>query len=307
MIIEDGGLSDTVLNDDSGFADSTPAPAPAEPAKEPAKEPLELTEDQALDDSAAQTAEGDEGGDKTENPVEKRIKGALAARDDARNKLANAQEENKALAARIAAIEAKFTPEKAAEAAEEVPPNPEDYEFGALDQKYIDDAIDYRTKVGVREALGSVEQRFQQQREQQAVQAEQQAAIDDAKTIVAKGAAKFDDFEEVVWERGLREEYKLDKPTFDALRDPETVHADEIIYALASDPAEAARVAAMSPTQQTRYVLAKDAEIAGKATTRTTKAPPPPGQQVRGQSGRFTTPGDTESLEDFEKEFYKKK
>lgn len=301
-------LSDDVLNDTSGFPD-TPGTSEAASAENAASEGdddiLDLTDDQALDDSAAQ--EGKTPEEKAENPVEKRIKGALKARDEARNALENEKAARAELEKRLAAIETRMTPkpgEEGAAADEPKAPNPEDYEFGALDQKYIDDSIVYRTQIGIREALKTVETQFQEQQQQKAQQAQAQEAITAAKDIVAKGAALYDDFEEVVWERGLREEYKLDAPTFEAIRESE--HPAEIAYALASDPAEAERVFNMTPAQQAKYVFQKDQELAGKKP-RATKAPPPPGQQTRGQSGRFTTPADTDDLEAFEKEFYKKK
>jgi len=114
----------------------------------------------------------------------------------------------------------------------------------------------------------------------------------------------YDDFEEKVWEGGLRGDYQLDEPTFEAVRESE--HAAEIIYALASDPKEAARVASMTPTQQVRYVVSKEAELSDKPA-RVTKAPPPPGQSVRGSSGRYSVAADTDDLDAFEKEFFQKR
>lgn len=311
-------LPDTVLNDTSGFTDSTPtptsAPAPAETgdAGDQGDDALQLTDDQALDDSLAKPDDadaGDEGGDKpdkTENPVEKRIKGALKARDDARNALENERAAKAELEQRLRALEAKLTPENSGEAAADAPapPNPGDFDLGVLDAAYQDKLADYKAEIKVKEALGNIESKFQEQQQQRAAAAAHEKTLEDAKNIVAKGVALHDDFEEVVWERGQRQEYPLDVPTFEALREAE--NAAEIVYALASDVDEAKRVAAMTPIQQVKYVLEKDKELSAKPA-RVTKAAPPPGNQTRGASGRFQTPPDTEDLDAFEKEFFSKK
>jgi len=300
-------LSDDVLNDTSGFSDNkapeTPTPASAVSADAGGDGPLELTEDQVLDDSAAEQPQTPE--EKAENPVEKRIKGALKARDDARNALENERAAKAELERRLAAIESRMTPDKQPDAPAEKAPNPNDYEFGVLDEKYQTDAINFKVKAGVREALGEVESQFQKQQQKKAQQAYYQEQIDAAKDIVAKGAALYDDFEEVVWEGGLQEKYQMQEPTFAALR--ETDHPAEIVYALVKDPAEAARVAAMTPAQQAKYVFSKDAELASGKKPRTPKAAAPPGQQTRGASGQFTVAGDTDDLDAFSKEFFAKK
>ena len=299
-------LSDDVLNDASGFPDS-----PAPDAADAADDTLELTEDQALDDSLADPGpdegadEGDEGKSaKEENPVEKRIKGALRARDEARERLANAEAERQALAKRLEALEANLASADEPDAQpDEDAPDPTQYEYGALDPKYINDVVEYRTKTGIKAALGELETTFQEQQEQKAQQQAAQEMIDRAKEVVAKGVALYDDYEEVVWERGMRQEYPLTETTFSAICEAD--NSAQIAYALASDPAEAARVAALSPIQQVKYVIEKDQELSGKPA-RVTKAPPPPGQQTRGASGKFTVAGDTDDLNAFEKEFFKK-
>lgn len=293
------GLTDEILNSTDGFesnTDTAPAPKEAPKTPEPVEEPSETPAEPGTPEEAADGApEPTEEAPKPKRTAEDRIKQLARERNEERERVRQLEE-------RLARLETGNRTPELAPANENGPqePDPTQYEYGSLDDKYIRDMIDFRASQQIAAHLA--------QRQQEAViEAQTVAKMDQAKSIVDKGKAEFDDFEEVVWNGGMRQDYQLAEPTFEALTEADNPAA--IIYALASDPDEAARVAGMSPVQQAKYVFAKDAELSAAKTPkpRAPSAPPPPGQQVRGASGRFTTPGDTDDLDAFEKEFFKKK
>lgn len=184
-----------------------------------------------------------------------------------------------------------------------VAPDPTDlskYPLGALDDRYVEDKIAF----GIESALGSVQQRQLEDARVQAEQAEQVALLKRADEVVQKGTELYEDFHETVWEAGQRNEYAMDKPTFDALLEAE--HGADVAYFLATNKTEAARVAAMSPNQQVFYVATKNAEFAAKRKPRLPKASTPPAHQSRGTSGKFSVAPDTDDLEAFSRELFQR-
>jgi hypothetical protein len=183
-----------------------------------------------------------------------------------------------------------------------VPPDPRDltkYPLGGLDDRYLEDLTDWK----VDQKLGSVLQRQQEQdaqKETERVLSEVRAKADG---LVQRGREKYDDFAETVWEAGLREDYKLTQITFEAVAEAE--YGDEVIYALANNPAEAERVSKLSPFQQIKYVSDKSAEFAAKQKPKLPKAGTPPSHQSRGSSGKYDVAVDTEDLGAFKKALFK--
>jgi hypothetical protein len=189
--------------------------------------------------------------------------------------------------------------------ADRVVPDPRDldkYPLGALDDRYIEDRTEYLAEVKLEKLLSTALHR--QQEQDARVQAEQAATelLKKADGVVQKGSELYDDFQETVWEAGKRGEYRLEEPTFLALTEAE--HGAQIAYALATNKAEAARVASLSPFGQVQYVAQKNAEFGAKAQVRLPKAGTPPAHQSRGSSGKFTIPVDTDDLAAFSKLYF---
>jgi hypothetical protein len=292
--MDKSGLSDDILNDTSGFPDDAPAET-KETKAAPAVEEPEGNEPEG-DEPEGEDHEGEEpSSEKPRKSVKARLDEVIRQRNEERS-------ERRALEARLAALEAnrqQIQQESPKPQATADAPDPSTYEYGALDDRYINDMIDFKAKQLISEHLASTSQQLQ-------VNHAATVKMNKAREIVDKGAKVHDDFEEVVFQGGMRGDYRLDEPTFDALSEAENPH--EIIYELANNPREAARVASMSPAQQAKYVFLKDAEFTQKAKApRAPKAAPPPGSSTKGASGRFTVAGDTEDLDAFEKEFFAKK
>jgi hypothetical protein len=167
-----------------------------------------------------------------------------------------------------------------------VAPDPTDtakYPLGSLDDRYIEDLTDWKVDQKLRAA--------QQRQLENDAQAEAQRVatenLQKGRAVVEKGLETYDDFNEVVWEAGMRGDYEMSEPTFHALTEAE--HGADIAYALASNKAEAARVARLTPYQQIQYVAAENAKYAAKkAARKVPQAGNPPSHQARGASGRFT-------------------
>lgn len=186
-------------------------------------------------------------------------------------------------------------------------PDPNDaakYPLGVLDDRYIEDKIEF---VAGQKSAQLLNGRLQSEREQaETARAEAEAA--DLRGRVDKltdiGADKFEDFEEKVLEAGLRGDWKLTKDTF--VSASEQTHGAEILYNLASDKAEAARVASLPFHQQVAYVIEKNAEIAAAkpAPRNKPQAGAPPGKTPSGRSSSNPIRPDTDNLKDFKKLWY---
>jgi hypothetical protein len=250
--------------------------------------------------------------DDEEEPVKKPKKTASERIKELNRLLGEERRTNRALQqgyeARLERLEKGLPAQKTddSKVVERIAPDPDDlekYPLGRLDDRYIEDKMDYLSDLKIDKALGSVLQR-QQESDMQA-EAERMAA--DAKTKIAtlseKGEELYDDFVEVAVKAAFNEEYRLDEPTFFAINDAE--HGAQILYNLAKDKAEAARVAGLTPYQQVKYVMDKDAEIAGKAKPRLPKAGDPPKNVPKGTNARYSVAGDTDDMEAFGREVQK--
>jgi len=119
-------------------------------------------------------------------------------------------------------------------------------------------------------------------------------------TLSAKGNELYDDFEEAVVEAGMRGDWKLQQPTFEACHDAD--NGAQILYELSQDPKEALRVSRLSPYQQLKFVQERDAEIGSGRKGRTKpKAGEPPKNTARGANSKVQVNPATDNLDDFEK------
>lgn len=179
------------------------------------------------------------------------------------------------------------------------------YPLGSLDDRYIEDTINYRAEKAAERLIGSVQQR--QLESEARVQAEQVAEeiLGKISALSDKGTPLFDDFYETVVEPGMRQEYKLTQETFEAICEVE--HGAEVLRGLALNKAEAARVASLSPYQQIKYVTDKSTEIATKkAPRRIPGAGTPPNSAPRGSNGKFTGNVDVTNYSDVRKAMFGK-
>lgn len=300
-------------------ASATAAVAAAE--AEAAKAPKEVTAEDLEAEFGGEPATDADAGAETEE--------AKAAREAAEAEAAKAAEpkpEEKSaatLAAEAAAAEAQrqaeywkgvaegkgIKPEKtaeevAAEAADKEP-KAEDYEFGEADAKFIADTARYHAR-----------QEFRAEQAQAALRAEVSAMEAKWQGNVAKVVAEFPDFDEVV-NKGA-EAGTWECPPIIALGIKDSDFGPAIAYDLAKNPAEASRIAKLSPIEQAREfgriearkqiaAETKAAEAAEAAKTppetkpNVSKAPTPPSHIVRGAGGQFAASADTDDFSAFDK------
>lgn len=285
---------------------------PAE-KKTPAKQPVDDADDE--DDDAPEEGAGDDEGDTDEgeegeeNGKQKPGKKPASERIRELNRLLKEERRrSREIESRIERIEKGLPADEKGDkpTEEKVAPDPNDlekYPLGALDDRYIEDKLEFLADKKAEEKLNRTLQR-QQEEDQEAeslrVLAELQQKAD---TLTEKGTDLFDDFEEQVVTRAMQGKFPLSQETFEACSEAE--HGAAILYALATDVKEAERVAALSPYQQMKYVAEKDAEKAGKRGKRTTNAGDPPSNVPRGARGKFEVPDDTDDLDAFGKKFDK--
>lgn len=175
-------------------------------------------------------------------------------------------------------------------------PDPTDtdkYPLGHLDDRYIEDKLEWLAEKKAADRADAVLQRQQEQ-------AQQQELLTKVDTLATRGSEIFDDFQEAVVEAGMKGEWSLDQPTFEAAFEAD--NGAQILYELSQDPKEAKRVASLSPFQQLKFVQARDAEIsAGKQPRKVPKAGDPPQNLPRGTNSRTQINPATDDLDDFER------
>ncbi len=269
--------------------------------------PVEITEEkeavaEASDDAGETDAATDEGDDRGEDPDEEEEK--PKPKKQASDRIKELSRKNRSLEERLAKLENNVLPtnESPDNSSERVKPDPNDldkYPLGSLDDRYIEDMIEHVADAKTAKALESV-----LHREQEAVaqaEAEKQMTVlrSKANDLAERGSELHDDYDTVVVERGLRGEYPLTQTTFEAIADAD--HGAAILYTLATDKAEALRVAAMSPYQQLKYVAEKDGALGTKPPARLPKAGNPPQTQVKGSGTKTSISPDTTDFAAFER------
>jgi hypothetical protein len=269
---------------------------------------LELTEE----DEVAPPDEGEpEEAKKRHKSAKERIGELTAKARSAERELETERAQRAELERRIAALESGHKPD-----VPEAPkaPDPDSYEFGEADPKYIADL----TRFEIRQELAA-EKKAREESEGEAAKKARAKEVGDKldadwQTMQARGAEKYEDFGEKV------ADLKVSEPIL-ALAIQASPVGDEAAYYLASNPHEAeliqAQIAAgdvigaakafgeiegaslveapVRPTNgnpldlalyagRLKAFKAKEAKPKGKLAT---DAPEPPSQRVRGASGQF--------------------
>jgi hypothetical protein len=182
-------------------------------------------------------------------------------------------------------------------------PDPSDtakYPLGHLDDRYIEDKLEWLADQKAAKQADSVLRRQQEIERNDAVRQSQTALLEKVDDLSAKGTELFPDFQEEVVEAGMRGDWDLSQATFEAASEAD--HGAEILYNLSQDTKEASRVAKLSNYQQMKYVDEKNAEIAaGKRGRTKPKAGDPPKNLARGANSRTQINPATDNLNDFEK------
>jgi hypothetical protein len=211
-----------------------------------------------------------------------------------------------ALQAQIAALESRLTGGKSGDSkstgtAAPDPSDTEKYPLGHLDDRYIEDKLEWLAEQKATKLADSALQRQQESEQNAAIERAQSELLEKVDTLAEKGSELFDDFQETVVEAGMRGDWKLAKATFEAAAEVE--NGAQILYDLANDPKEAARVAKLSDYQQGLFVTKRNEELGtgkGKARTKPQAGDPPKSHSKGANSTTKISPA-TDNLDDFEK------
>ena len=182
-------------------------------------------------------------------------------------------------------------------------PDPTDadkYPLGHLDDRYIEDKLEWLAERKATERADAVLQRQQESERNAAAERQQQDLLVKVDDLAVRGSDIYEDFQESVVESGMRGDWDLSQATFEAAHEAD--NGAQILYELSQDKKEATRVARLSPYQQLKFVQARDAEIGkGKSPRRVPQAGEPPKNIARGANSRTHINPATENLDDFEK------
>lgn len=249
--------------------------------------------------------EGEEGEEETEPKPKPKPKASDRIRE-LNKRLRESERARAATDARLTALEKGGLP--AQNGGDKKPaigeaPDPTDaakYPLGHLDERYVEDRIQYLVKQTAGEQADAVLQREQETRAADTQRQQQEALLGKADDLAARGSEQYDDFQEAVIDTGLKGDWRLEQPTFEAAHEAE--HGAQILYELSQDKTEAARVAGLSVYGQTKFVMDRNAELAAKAKPRRIPgAGAPPQTQTRGANSRTSIKPDTDNLDDFAK------
>lgn len=211
---------------------------------------------------------------------------------------------NSKIEERLASLETRLTGENTGDSKTTgKAPDPTDlekYPLGHLDDRYIEDKLEWLADQKATKTADTVLQREQERERTEAFKQAQAALLDQVDDLAAKGADLYPDFQEEVVEAGMRGDWDLSQATFEAAAEAE--NGAQILYELSQDKKEARRVAKLSNYQQMKFVQERDAELAsGKKGRTKPQAGDPPRNQPRGANSRTEINPATDNLDDFEK------
>lgn len=199
----------------------------------------------------------------------------------AESRLATLEVENAALKSGKAPLTAEKAPAKDVG----TPPDPSTFTYGELDPGYIAALARHETLATLAEKSAEDEAT----RQTQAAAATQQDRVEKINTFVDAGAEIYDDFREVVFDAAQAGEYPLSAVLGELMLGSD--HGVPIVYELAQDHKEAARIAKLPDAQQAAWFGRQEAKFeaakssqGGKTPPKTPQAPVPP-KLPKGGSG----------------------
>lgn len=200
--------------------------------------------------------DGTDGDDKDGKHADanKRIGQAVGRQRAAERRADAAEARATATEARLAAIEARLTAPANKDTAPKAP-DPKDYDGGEYDARYLADVAKFEARAAVAEARKEVREETNTATLTAAQQ--RQVAEFEAKkdTFFAKATEQYDDFEDVVAAATTPLSAVMAELGMDSEYGP------QILYELASDPKEAARIAKLSGAQQAAWFGRQEARL----------------------------------------------
>ena len=271
--------------------------AAAIPDAAPAAAPPPATEAVTPDDSP----DGDEAPPEKPRSAQERINQAVGKQRAAERLVAAEKAKSDALEARIAALEGGLTQKPTAATVDTNAPDPAKYQYAELDSKYIADLARFE----VRKEIEADRAQNRADQETKSRQAHASAFEKSVTEFTTTGAQKYPDFADTVIASAAAEEWPL-SPTLGKLL-MESEHGVDMIYALATDHAEARRIHSLTPEKQAAWFGRKEGEYASaspgderKPAPKVTQAPAPLASRVRPGGSPNPVTADTSDFAAFE-------
>lgn len=235
------------------------------------------------DDGAAEQTEGE-----GEQPPAKPKKSVQERIDEMTRARRDAEREAEYWRAKALEREQPRQQEQQAQPDPNAPPNPADFDYGDADPAYLAAVVDYK-----------VDQKLRAFQERAQAQAQAQTADQQFKAKEADYSKVKPDFQTVVYDS----KWECTPVMADAIKQADGGPA--VAYHLASNPAEARRIAALNPLAQALEIGRIEARLSTPAAPqpKTVSEAPPPPNGVRGAGGRFKPAPDTDDFSAFEKAY----
>lgn len=228
-------------------------------------------------DDAAAATEGEGESPRPRKSAQERIDELTRARREA---------EREAEYWRSKAMEPAKQPEARQEPKGDDEPDPATYEYGENDLRYIRDLAKYEAR-----------QEFRKQAEEDAAARQAQEIEQGYAQREAATAEKYDDYQKAVY----RSQWVCTPVMADAIKTSEG--GPEVAYHLAKNPAEARRIAALTPIAQVREITRLEVKLTSAPPPKTTTSAPEPPPQARGAGGKFVVSPDTDDFAAFDKQY----
>ena len=282
--------------------EEAPKPKAKAPKEEVAEEPTAEPEDEA---GEAET--GEEEGDDADQDDEPKDKKKRKPSDRIRELTRQLRDKDRQMETILERLEKIGLPAENSgdtnQPKETPAPDPTDtdkYPLGHLDDRYIEDKLEWLAEKKAAERADAVLQRQQEIEQARAQNQEREQLLVQVDDLATRGTELFDDFEDKVVKAGMRGDWMLDRPTFEAAHS--ATHGAEILYELSQNKDDAAWLASQPPSKQRAYVKERDAEISKtKGGRKVPKAGDPPQNLPRGANSRVQINPATDDLDDFEK------
>jgi len=287
-----------------------------------------LATEEDEDASEEEDEEDDEPEEEEEKPRAKRNRKSAKERiEELVADKRQTERELQALRAEFESLRARVQPEEKAEDAaptlrEQLPadaPQPDAvdkdgkpiYELGEFDPTYIRDL----TRFTIEQERAAAAVRAEQEAEQKALAETQERVKEQWLTNLEKAEEELPDIRESIGD--MASVFTNIDPGYGEYLAMTVMSSDlgpQIMYYLSQNIGEAQKIVASGPAAATLAIGRLEAKLSStkrdeskRNTKRVSDAPPPPQERVRGNRGQFSVRPDTDDLDAFEREFYKRK
>lgn len=277
-----------------------------EDAPKPEAKPTEADDDDPVDDEAEIEEDSKEEAPKKKKSAQERISELTAARKKAEQ---HAEELERKL---NEALGKKDNPEPAKVEAKSAEPSPDEvdedgepkYPLGEFDPKYIRDL----TKFTLNEERKAQQEEFKKEAAKNQAEAAQNELLSEWENRVQEVESELPDFRTKTV--NLEEAFSEIEPAYGqylASTIMSLENGPQVLYHLANNIEEAKAIVKLGPVMATIALGKIEASLSKEERKVNQSDAPPPPPRNRGGSVTNRTRGDTEDLEAFEKEFFKKR